>query len=265
MNRLVEETFQQKENKFIPYIMAGDPSIEVSIDIALTLEKAGADALEWGVPFSDPLADGPVIQKAGTRARNKGTNIKKAIEGVKEARKQGLTIPVILFTYINPVLSLGEEETLKLMVEADIDGILIPDLPVEESNNIREQCKSSNKTFISLVALNSKERMKEIAKVSDGFLYFVTSYGVTGTRESFSSKIDEAISEVKTLTHIPVIAGFGISQREHVRFFQERCDGVIVGSALVKVIEEREEALQSPFQKENALNQIKAFVQELIS
>ncbi|WP_096188637.1 tryptophan synthase subunit alpha [Evansella halocellulosilytica] len=265
MNRLLEQTFQQKRKKFVPYIMAGDPNLEASIDIALTLQKSGVDALEWGVPFSDPLADGPVIQEAGMRAMANGMNLKKAILGIKEARKRGLTIPVILFTYINPVLSLGEEQTVKMMDESGIDGILIPDMPVEESDKLRRLCKSDKKSFISLITPSSRERMKKISLVSEGFLYFVTSYGVTGTRESFSDMIDKPIAEVKKITNVPVLAGFGISKREHVSFFRERCDGVIVGSALVETIGKNEIALQSSSEKEIALNKIKGFVQELIS
>ncbi|MFA9556156.1 tryptophan synthase subunit alpha [Evansella sp. AB-rgal1] len=265
MNRLHAEEFLKKKSRFVPYIMAGDPSAESSIDIALTLQEAGVDALEWGVPFSDPLADGPVIQAAGDRARTAGMNIIVAIDSIKEARHRGLTIPVILFTYINPVLAHGEDVILAKMNEADIDGILIPDLPIEESNTVKQLCKQYGKSLISLVTLNSESRLQKIAKESDGFLYFVSSLGVTGTRENFAENLSQSIKDVKALTTVPVLVGFGISKKEHVQFFTDVSDGVIVGSALVKYIGERSSALQDENEKENAINEIKEFVLELIS
>lgn len=265
MNRLYSESFLNKKNRFVPYIMAGDPSIESSIEIALSLQEAGVDALEWGVPFSDPLADGPVIQAAGDRARTAGMNIMVAMESIKEARQRGLTIPVILFTYINPVLAHGEDVILLKMKEAEIDGILIPDLPIEESKRVKELCREYGKSLISLVTLNSQSRMQKIAKESDGFLYFVSSLGVTGTRESFAENLSQSIKDVKEITDVPVLVGFGISKKEHVQFFTNVSDGVIVGSALVNYIGERNSALQNEKEKENAINEIKEFVLELIS
>ncbi|MDG5787589.1 tryptophan synthase subunit alpha [Evansella sp. AB-P1] len=265
MNRLLSNEFKNKSNRFVPYIMAGDPSIDVTIDIALALEDAGVDAIEWGVPFSDPLADGPVIQAAGERARDKGMNIIKAIDGVKEARRRGLTVPVILFTYINPVLAYGEEVIISKLKEAQIDGILIPDLPIEESESIQRLCKQYDKSLIYLITLSSKSRMEKIAREGEGFLYFVSSLGVTGSRESFSKQIDQSINDVKSYTDVPVLVGFGISKREHVKYFHSISDGVIVGSALVNFIGEKKGALLDSSQKEIAINEIKGFVVELIS
>ena len=265
MNRLILDDFQKKDNKFVPYIMAGDPSLEASIDIALTLQSAGVDALEWGVPFSDPLADGPVIQTAGERARKGGMTILKAIEGVKEARKRGLTIPVILFTYINPVLAVGEDVIVKEMKQAEIDGLLIPDLPIEESESIRSLCKSSGISLISLVTLSSKQRMEKISSYGEGFLYFVSSYGVTGTRESFSEDISSTIKQLKSFSTVPVLVGFGISTRKHVEYFNSFSDGVIVGSALVNLIAEKEELLKDEKTRAEAVQEINSFVTKLIS
>ncbi|MDQ0257468.1 tryptophan synthase alpha chain [Evansella vedderi] len=265
MNRLKNPSFQSKENLFVPYIMAGDPSIEASIDIALTLQEAGVDALEWGVPFSDPLADGPIIQEAGERSRKRGMTLTKAIEGVKIARKKGLTIPIVLFTYINPVLAVGEEKVITLMKEAEIDGLLIPDLPVEESDTIRALCHEVDISLISLVTLSSQTRMEKICRHGDGFLYFVSSLGVTGTRDTFSEDLGQSINAVKNLTSVPVLVGFGISKREHVQYFNGISDGVIVGSALVKLIAEKNKALSDEHLKEVALKEIKEFVVQMIS
>ncbi|MBU9711816.1 tryptophan synthase subunit alpha [Evansella tamaricis] len=265
MNRLLDQSFQNKKNLFVPYVMSGDPTMDVSIDIALTLQEAGVDAIEWGVPFSDPLADGPVIQEAGGRSLKNGGNIIRAIEGIKIARGKGLTIPVVLFTYINPILAYGETEIISKMVEAEIDGLLIPDLPLEESEEIREKCHLEGISFISLIALNSQSRMATISQHGDGFLYFVSSLGVTGARENFSDRIEESIQTVKSMTDVPVLVGFGISKRKHVKYFHTISDGVIVGSALVHLIGEKKCALMEERDKANALGEIKEFVLELIS
>ncbi|PYZ94519.1 tryptophan synthase subunit alpha [Salipaludibacillus keqinensis] len=265
MNKLTEERFQKKENRFVPYIMSCHPTYEASIEIALTLQEAGVDAIEWGVPFSDPLADGPVIQQAGDRARKAGGSLRKALEGMKEARQQGLQAPVVLFTYVNPVLSVGFEKVIEGMKEAEIDGILIPDLPFEESEELRKLCNEAGISLISLIAPSSSHRMEKISRLGDGFLYYVTSLGVTGTRQSFSDQISHSINELKKTATVPVLAGFGISTRDQVRHFQSIADGVIVGSALVRFIGEREQALLSENESKEALKEIKEFVQELIS
>jgi len=265
MNRLKHEQFQNKEKRFVPYMMSCDPSYEASIDVALTLQEAGVDAIEWGVPFSDPLADGPVIQKAGQRAKKAGGNLRRSLEGMKQARLRGLTVPVVLFTYVNPVLSLGYKEVVEAMTEADIDGILIPDLPFEESDELRELCQTANISLISLIAPSSSTRMEKISRLGDGFLYYVTSLGVTGTREKFSEQVSVSIKQLKKTASVPVLAGFGISTRDQVRYFQSIADGVIVGSALVQFISDRESSLQNEKNKKIALLEIKEFVQELIS
>ncbi|QKS71100.1 tryptophan synthase subunit alpha [Paenalkalicoccus suaedae] len=264
MNRLKQDAFQSKKERFVPYIMSSDPSYEASIDIALTLEEAGVDAIEWGVPFSDPLADGPVIQEAGDRARKAGGGLRRAVEGAKEARAKGLTVPLVLFTYINPVLSVGFKEVIELMEDADMDGILIPDLPFEESEELRALCNEKGISLISLVAPSSKNRMEKISRLGDGFIYYVTSLGVTGTRESFAEELSESIQKLRDVASVPVLAGFGISTREHVQHFQSIADGVIVGSALVRFISEREDTLLQA-NREKPLQEIKSFIEELCS
>ena len=267
MNRLLKPAFQEKKKRFVPYIMSGDPTLYISVDIAFQLQEAGADAIEWGIPFSDPLADGPVTQDAGQRSRKAGNTIMKAIDAIKEARKNGLTVPIVLFTYINPVLYFGEEAVIEKMKDADIDGLLIPDLPVEESEQIRLLCREQGISLISLITLSSASRIEKISRQSEGFIYFVSSLGVTGTRESFSKDLAHSIEMVKDVTNVPVLIGFGVSKKEHVLYFNEISDGVIVGSALVKQIGARAKALQSadPQEKQTALKEIKQFVTDLIS
>lgn len=265
MNRLTDTVFQENERRFVPYIMSSHPSYDSSIDIALTLEAAGVSAIEWGVPFSDPLADGPVIQDAGDHARAAGGSLRQAIKGAKEARSRGLTVPMVLFTYVNPVLSVGFEEVIHLMKDADMDGILIPDLPFEESEELRDFCNRRGISLISLVAPSSRNRMEKISRLGDGFIYYVTSLGVTGTRENFAAELEQTIAELKSTSSVPVLAGFGISTKEHVRYFQSIADGVIVGSALVRFISERAEELQQEKQKEKALEEISSFIKELTS
>ncbi|SDN37164.1 tryptophan synthase subunit alpha [Alkalicoccus daliensis] len=263
MNRLTAKEFQEEKNRFVPYIMSSHPSYEASIDIALTLQKAGVSAIEWGVPFSDPLADGPVIQEAGDQARAAGGSLKKAVQGAKEARDRGLTVPLVLFTYVNPVLSVGFQEVINLMKEADMDGILIPDLPHEESDELRAICNEAGISLISLVAPSSRNRMQKISSLGEGFIYYVTSLGVTGTRENFADELEETIAELKSFSKVPVLAGFGISKQEHVQFFQKIADGVIVGSALVRFISERAEHLNNPDEKPKALEEIALFIKDL--
>ncbi|AOM82814.1 tryptophan synthase subunit alpha [Salisediminibacterium beveridgei] len=265
MNRLNNEAFTKATKRFVPYMMSSDPSPEVSVDIALTLQEAGVEALEWGVPFSDPLADGPVIQEAGQRALKRGGSLTKALSTMKDARERGLTLPTVLFTYVNPVLSFGFEKLVQEMGEAGFDGLLIPDLPYEESHSYREYCQKHDLSLIPLVAPSSRSRVEKICKDADGFVYYVTSLGVTGTRQEFSETLKAEIETVKSFSRVPVLAGFGISTPEHVSFFQKIADGAIVGSALVRKIGSLEEDLLDPERKHGALNEIKGFVQELIS
>jgi tryptophan synthase alpha chain len=233
MNKRFEELQNKPKPLFIPFIMAGDPTPEDTVDTALILQEEGADVLELGIPYSDPLADGPVIQEAAKRA--KGMTIGKAMELVGEMRKHGLEIPVLIFTYINPFLRLGEERFFQLAKENDIDGLLIPDLPFEESESLRENCRAEAISFISLVApTTSPKRLFQIAQEAQGFLYCVSSLGVTGVRKDFHPETKRLLQEAKSFTNIPVALGFGISTREQFIEVGEICDGVIIGSSLIR-------------------------------
>ncbi|MCA0971863.1 tryptophan synthase subunit alpha [Halobacillus litoralis] len=254
---LTKTAFQGKltktENLFIPFVVAGDPSPELTIEYALRLQEQGADILELGVPYSDPLADGPTIQRAAKRALNAGMSLRKAIRLVPELRKHGLEIPVVIFTYYNPVLQVGHEDFFELLEENGVEGVLIPDLPFEESEEVRTLAEEKSIEFISLVAPNSDQRIKQIAENAKGFLYCVSTLGVTGERNEMSKEAFDFIERVREHSSVPVAVGFGISNYEHVKLVNEYADGVIIGSKIIRVIEagiekveqgRREEALQ---------------------
>ncbi|TMW73589.1 tryptophan synthase subunit alpha [Alteribacter natronophilus] len=264
MGQLMSAEFKNRKNLFIPYLMAGDPDPGTTIEAALALEEAGADVIEWGVPYSDPLADGPVIEQAAIRSIAQGMNILKAVELAGRAREQGLTIPVVLFTYINPVLATGESLLVEKAARAGIDGLLIPDLPYEESGGLKRLAREHGIALIPLIAPTSRKRVKKIAGDSDGFLYLVSSLGVTGTREQFQEDLSDIIREVNNVTDTPVAVGFGISKREHVKKFHELADGVVIGSALVRFLHERRNKLNGS-ERNSVLAELKQFVRELIS
>lgn len=248
---------------FIPFIVAGDPSPEVTVDLALALEEAGADLLELGVPYSDPLADGPTIQRAAARALAGNMTLPKAIHLVAEMRKKGVTIPIIPFTYYNPVLQLGEESFFALAQENGANGVLIPDLSFEESGPLRELGERFGLPLISLVAPTSKQRIERIASAAQGFLYCVSSLGVTGVRETLPESLGDFVSEVKRHSRVPVAVGFGISTPEQVAMLKEVCDGVVIGSALVQKVEQLGERLLAPEEKEAAIAEFAAYARSL--
>ncbi|WP_243386590.1 tryptophan synthase subunit alpha [Bacillus kexueae] len=257
--------YKKEEKHFIPFIMAGDPSESITIDLALQLQKKGASVLELGVPYSDPLADGPVIQRASLRARKNGMNIVKAIELGKKLKENGLKIPIILFTYFNPVLKLGTNRFFALMQQNDIDGLLIPDLPFEESEEVRRNCEVNGIDFISMVAPTSEKRIEMIAQNATGFLYCVSSLGVTGERSQFNHEIQSFLQKVKTITSIPVVVGFGVSNRKQVESFYRMSDGVVVGSAIIRKIEELLPLLQDEDTKQKGLLQFELFLDDLLN
>lgn len=264
-NRVYEAATSANYPLFIPFITAGDPTPEITVDIALMLQEVGAHIIELGVPYSDPLADGPVIQRSAARALKQGMSLTKAIELVPKMREKGLTIPVVIFTYYNPVLQLGEETFLERVRESGADGVLIPDLPFEESESLQRIANSLGLANISLVAPTSDKRIEQIAKQAEGFLYCVSSTGVTGIRDHFPPEAYTFIERVKKSANIPVAVGFGISKPSHVQSLKGVADGVIVGSAIMKKVEELygKEANASSGEKE--LEALKAFVTSLIS
>ncbi|MFC7063882.1 tryptophan synthase subunit alpha [Halobacillus seohaensis] len=264
---LTQTAFQGKLTKtkdlFIPFVVAGDPTPELTVQFALQLQKAGADILELGVPYSDPLADGPTIQRAAQRALKKDMSLTKAIELVPKLREAGLEIPVVIFTYYNPVVQLGYDRFFEMLEENGAEGVLIPDLPYEESEDIRQLADEKDVEFISLVAPNSEERIKRIAEHAKGFIYCVSTLGVTGERNDMSAETLSFIKKVKEHSNVPVAVGFGISSNEHVQLVREHADGVIIGSKIIRLIESELEALENGREAE-ALERFYKEIHELV-
>lgn len=254
---------EQHRSALIPFLTVGDPNIPTTIEILKAMEAAGADIVELGVPYSDPLADGPVIQRASARALQNKITILDCIQVAKEARSHGIQLPFIIFTYYNPVLQLGVERFVHMLVDHDISGMIIPDLPVEEDSHIRVLAKEAGIHLIPLVAPTSQSRIDRIVHNAGGFIYCVSSLGVTGERSSFHEEIEQFIAQVKQATDLPVAVGFGISSQEQVRRFSTLCDGVVVGSAIVRKIEEELPNLGSGTARDTALLQIEQFVRQL--
>jgi tryptophan synthase alpha chain len=231
------ELAQRGEMGLVPYITAGDPSLDASVKIALAAAEAGADTIELGVPFSDPVADGPTIQRASERALRAGASLAGVLEVVRQIRKQS-DVPLVLFSYYNPLLQMGIEKFAAAAAEAGADGVLATDLTPEESAEYREIMHAHNLDTIYLVAPTSTDaRMEQIARVSSGFLYLISRAGVTGAREALPEELPGLIRRVRRFTSLPVAVGFGISLPTHVTVLGGIADAAVVGSALVAEIE----------------------------
>lgn len=222
---------------FVAYVCAGDPDIERSKQVVKALADAGADLIELGVPFSDPLADGIVNQMAAQRALDAGATIRKVIEMIRELREDGLTQPIILFTYLNPIYTYGFEAFHKDASAAGADGILTLDMPPEEAHCHRELSYHEGLKQIRLIAPTSPEsRITSIAAESEGFIYYVSREGVTGEQKEVASSIEDQVELIRSHTETPIVVGFGISNPEQARAVAELADGVVVGSAIVKIV-----------------------------
>jgi tryptophan synthase alpha chain len=225
------------EKAFIPFVTAGDPSLDVTLDLILALERSGADVVELGVPFSDPIADGPVIQRATERALANGVTLKKAIQLGSRIRGRS-NVPLVLFSYFNPLLNYGLEKLAHDAAEAGFDGVLASDLTVEESDTFVRTMRTGGLNTIFLVApTSSPDRMKKIAQTSNGFIYAVSRTGVTGERQDLASDLKQFLETLRSYTTSPIAVGFGISRPEHVRAVWQEADGAVVGSSIVKEIE----------------------------
>ncbi|GAE87154.1 tryptophan synthase subunit alpha [Acetivibrio straminisolvens] len=220
---------------FIPFITAGDPSLEITEQLVYRMAEAGADLIELGIPFSDPVAEGPVIQEADCRALSAGTTTDKIFDMVGRIRKS-CDVPIAFMTYANPIFTYGTEKFLKKCSETGIDALIVPDIPFEEKEELVPFCKEYDVRLISMIAPTSQERIRTIAKEAEGFLYCVSSMGVTGVRDKIGDEAKEMIKIVKEVKDIPCAIGFGISTPEQAAEMAGSSDGVIVGSAIVKII-----------------------------
>ncbi|KAL5561802.1 hypothetical protein UlMin_031549 [Ulmus minor] len=259
----LSETFtrlrEQGKVAFIPYITAGDPDLSTTAEALKVLDSCGSDIIELGVPYSDPLADGPVIQAAATRSLARGTNFNSIISMLKEVVPQ-LSCPIALFSYYNPILKRGTEKFMSTIKDVGVHGLVVPEVPLEETETLRREALKSNIELVLLTTPTTpKERMKAIVEASEGFVYLVSSVGVTGTRDSVSGKVQGLLSEIKEATTKPVAVGFGISKPEHAKQVAEwGADGVIIGSAIVKLLGEAKSS-------EEALKELEIYVKSLKS
>ncbi|MGN0438623.1 MAG: tryptophan synthase subunit alpha [Lachnospiraceae bacterium] len=221
---------------FIPFITCGDPDLETTGAIVRAAAQNGADLIELGIPFSDPTAEGPVIQEANIRALNGGVTTDKVFDLVRELRKD-VTIPMVFMTYANVVFSYGAKEFISTCSEIGIDGIILPDLPFEEKGEFQPLCETYNVALISLIAPTSENRIAMIAKEAEGFIYIVSSLGVTGMRNEINTDLASIVSVVRENTDTPCAIGFGISTPLQAQKMSQLSDGAIVGSAIIKIIE----------------------------
>lgn len=224
----------QKEKHLFRFITCGDPSLEITEQLVYAMEEAGADLIELGIPFSDPTAEGPVIQEANVRALSGGVTTDKVFDMVAKIR-QKTAIPMVFMTYANVVFSYGTERFIKKAAEVGMDGLILPDVPFEEKEEFDTVCKQYGLDLISLIAPTSHERITQIAKEANGFVYCVSSLGVTGTRTQITTDIGAMVKLVKAAKDIPCAVGFGISTPEQAKKMAAQSDGAIVGSAIVKL------------------------------
>ncbi|MDR2047359.1 MAG: tryptophan synthase subunit alpha [Clostridiales bacterium] len=227
----------EKGKAFIGFVTGGDPSLEKSYEFILKLVEGGADLVEIGVPFSDPIAEGEVIQRANIRALNAGATVDGIFELVRRVRKVS-DIPLALLTYLNPVFYRGYSEFFSECKSAGVDGVIIPDLPFEERGEVLPDANENGVDVISLIAPTSKDRIKSIAADASGFVYIVSSMGVTGVRSDIETDLKEIIDSARAVSSTPVAVGFGVSTPEQAKNIAKIADGVIVGSAVVKLIAE---------------------------
>ena len=241
MSRIEERFRRLKEEDakaLIVYLTAGDPSLTVTKEIILSLDRARVDILEIGVPFSDPTADGPVIQAASHRALTAGATLAGILDMIDEVR-QVSEIPIVLFGYYNPILSYGAERFAVKAREVGVDGILVVDLPPEEAGELRCYTDTAGIDFISLIApTTTDERIRTITDNSGGFLYYISITGVTGTAKPEVFDIQRYVKRIRAITDLPVAVGFGISTPEQAREIAPHADGIVIGSAVVRLIEE---------------------------
>lgn len=234
MNKNIERAFDHGK-AFVAFVTCGDPDLDTTKKIILALERAGCDLIELGIPFSDPTAEGPVIQEANERALSNGCTTDDVFEMIKEVRKE-TSIPMVFMTYANVVFHYGTEIFCQKMVDTDMSGMILPDVPYEEKDEFETICHQYGLDFIRMIAPTSHDRIKMIANDAQGFLYCVSSLGVTGTRSKITTNVNEMVDIVRSVSDIPCGIGFGISTPEQAKKMTEKADAAIVGSAIIKII-----------------------------
>jgi len=231
----IKNAFTKDHPAFMPYAVLGYPTRETSLEVVQTLVEAGADLLELGIPFSDPLADGPTIQAATQKSLENGTTVKDCVAMVRELRGQGIDTPALLLGYVNPMLAYGLEQFVTDAAEAGVDGLIVPDLPPEEAEELEALCNAQGLALVYLLAPTSTpDRIKLAAEKSRGFIYLVSLTGVTGDRNELPPGLADFVARVRKQTDTPLAVGFGIGNGDQARTVAQLADGVIVGSALVK-------------------------------
>ena len=240
---------------FIAFITCGDPDLETTKEAVIAAVKGGADLIELGIPFSDPTAEGPVIQGANLRALNGGVTTDKIFEFVKDLRKS-VSVPMVFMTYSNVVYSYDSEKFIKTCSEIGMDGLILPDLPFEEKEEFEDICNKYDIDLVSLIAPTSEKRISMIAREAKGFIYVVSSLGVTGTRSSITTDLDSIVKVIRENTDVPCAIGFGISTPEQAAKMSNISDGAIVGSAIIKLLEKH--GKKAPKYIEDYVHEMKA-------
>lgn len=251
-NSRIQNAFTNKK-AFIGFLTAGDPTYESSFNNIMAMVKAGADLIEIGIPFSDPIAEGPVIQNADVRALRAGMTTDKAFELAARVRAE-TDIPLVFMTYLNPVFKYGYDKFFAKCAEIGVDGLICPDMPFEEKHEADGIARSHGISIISMIAPTSEERIKSIAESAEGFLYIVSSLGVTGVRSEIKTDLASIMESVRKYAKVPAAIGFGISTPEQAAKMSKLADGVIVGSAIVRIIEKY---------GENSANEIYKYVKSM--
>ncbi|MFL6468082.1 MAG: tryptophan synthase subunit alpha [Pyrinomonadaceae bacterium] len=259
--RQISKTFEdmkaERRKGFIPFVTAGDPDTETSLEIVLALTRNGADIIELGVPFSDPLADGPTIQASSQRALENGTSLTEVLRMVREIRNYS-SVPIVLFSYLNPLLQFGLDRLAKEGTDSGVNGVLITDVVNDEAAEISDLFVKCGLDLISLIApTTSDQRLQRIAQNAQGFIYAVSRAGVTGAREKNSKEAENLVSRARRFTDKPVAVGFGISTRQQIEDVWKFADAAVVGSAIVKVIE-------NSIGRGNTVNEVETFVRDLL-
>jgi len=259
----ISSTFNQLQAKgeqaFIPFLMAGDPNLDLTQELVLAAEEKGADIIELGIPYATPLADGPTIQKAGRRSLAHGTNLNDIFSLIAKIRSKS-EIPLVLMGYYNSIYNYGLEEFATECEEVGVDGVIIPDLPLGEDEELRAYSESLD-IILLMSSTSTEQRMKSVAENSSGFIYAVSTPGTTGAREEVSKEVETLVKKLKKLTTTPVAVGFGVSKPAHVLEINKFADGVIVGSAIIEKIEDNLDLIKD--EKEEFITKVTDFIYSL--